>query len=166
MDTRFLMTIVAGGLLASVTLATGCAGDQIAATSRHAAFQQDVLGSDKPVLVHFYKDGCPRSITLDGPLDQIAREYRGRAVVTKYQLMTAYSVVTDRQIRDAYDITVYPTVVMFVGGEPVKTWVLDYDPKNYRRALNAALDGTPAPAASSKPSDVPSGLSGHAKGDT
>jgi thioredoxin 1 len=166
MNIRFLMTIVAGGVFASLTLATGCAGDQMAAASRHAAFQQDVLGSDKPVLVHFCKEGCPRSVILDGPLDQIAREYRGRAVVTKYQLMTAYSLVTDPQIRDAYDITVYPTVVLFVGGKPVQTWVMHYDPKDYRRALDAALGGAPARAALSQPRNAPSGLSGQSKGDT
>lgn len=134
------------GLLILLPLAAGCAGGKMTDVPNHAAFQEVAMKSDKPVLVEFYKGGCPTCILLDGPMDKLVEEYRGRAVVAKYQIMTAYFAVKDKQVRDAYDITVFPTVVLFVDGKAVKTWAMHYGLKEYRQALDAALGATTAPA--------------------
>jgi thioredoxin 1 len=143
------------GLLILLPLAAGCAGSKITAVPNHAAFQEVVLASNKPVLVQFYKGGCPTCVLLDGPMDKLAEEYRGRVVVAKYQIMTPYFTFRDKEIRDAYDITVYPTAVLFVNGKAVKTWRMHYSLKDYRQAMDAAIGPTTAPTATSRTTTLP-----------
>jgi thioredoxin 1 len=146
MNIKFSAAPVLAGLLSLLPLAAGCAGGQMTALPNHAAFQKVVLGADKPVLVEFYKGACPTCILLDGPMDKLAQEYQGRVVVAKYQLMTSYFWGKDKQVKDAYDISVFPTVVLFVNGQAVKTWPMHYGLKEYRQAIDAALGSTTAPA--------------------
>ena len=143
------------GLLILLPLAAGCAGGKITAVPDHAAFQEVVLASDKPVLVQFYKGGCLTCVLLDGPMDTLADEYRGRAVVAKYQIMTPFFTYRDKEVRDAYDITVYPTAVLFVGGKAVKTWRMHYNLQDYRQAMDAAIGPATAPAATSQAATLP-----------
>jgi thioredoxin 1 len=155
MNIRFSAASALFGLLVLLPLAAGCAGGKMTAVPNHAAFQEVVLASDKPVLVEFYKGACPTCILLKGPMNKLAEEYRGRAVVAKYHLMTAYFAVKDKQVRDAYDIRVYPTVVLFVDGKAVKTWAMHYGLEDYRRAVDAALGPATTTAASSQPATRP-----------
>ena len=129
--------LVAGALF---TLAAGgCGGGNVMPLADRVDFQQQVLRSPKPVLVDFYKGGgCPTCQIVYPILDQLADEYRGRVVFTKFEAMTGLFQTTST-LSEKYDIRYFPTVVLFVNGQERKRFILDYNIDNYRQALNDAM---------------------------
>ena len=131
---------VAGlGLAALALLAGGCGGGKLTLLPGPRAFQEQVLQADRPVLVQFYKDGCMWCGLLEPALARLAEDYQGRAVFAKYRLMTRSMGVTNWELRTKYGIHWYPTVILFVNGQEKKRWVVAYDIKSYRKALDEAL---------------------------
>jgi thioredoxin 1 len=126
-------------------LATGCAGNKVTRIADEDAFQKIVINSDKPVLVDFYKGGCATCIPLDGVMDQLVEEYRGRAVVAKFETMTAFFDVPSREIKHRYDIVFFPTAILFVNGQEKKRWIIRYSIDGYRKVLDEYVP--PAPSA-------------------
>src|ERR1035437_3975044 len=73
------------GLVACAILcvvAGGCGGDKMTPIGNAAEFQE-VLKADRPVLVDFYKGGCPTCILLGPTMDKLVEEYKGRVIVAK-----------------------------------------------------------------------------------
>ena len=127
-----LLCVVAGSC-------PGCGGDKVTPIRNEAEFQKVVIQADRPVLVDFYKGGCPTCARLDPTMDQLAEEYRGRALVAKFKLMQPYGVVTSQELQDTYDIQYFPMVIVFVNGRPKYRFLRDYDLGAYRKALDEAL---------------------------
>ena len=121
----------------------GCAGGQIPQLRDAEEFKQVVFQNDKPVLVDFYKGGCPSCIPLDGMMEKLAQEYKGRIIVTKFMLMQPYYAVTSQELRDKYDISFYPMVILFVNGRETWRFLRDYELDHYRKAMDETL-GCPA----------------------
>jgi len=117
-------------------LAGGCAGGKVTRIADEAAFQEIVLSADKPVLVDFYKGGCTTCIPLDGVMDRLVDEYQGRAVVAKFETMTAFFGVPSLRIKQRHDIVFYPTAILFVSGQEKKRWILRYSIESYRKKLD------------------------------
>ncbi len=132
--------IVAFAWLALLT--GGCAGGKMTPVSSAEEFQEKVIRASKPALVEFYKGGCPSCAALDPTMDKLADEYRGRAVVAKFELMTPAFTITSPEVKERYDISFYPTVILFVDGVELKRWVVEYSLADYRKALDAAV-GSP-----------------------
>ena len=133
------MRAIAGiGLAAAVMvlLAGGCAGGKVTRIADEAAFQQIVLDADQPVLVDFYKGGCATCIPLDGVMDQLVDEYKGRAVVAKFQAMTPFFGIPSRQLKERYDIVFFPTAILFINGQEKKRWIIRYAINSYRKELD------------------------------
>lgn len=125
----------ASGLLLAI-LAGGCEKTNIVVIRDEARFQSDVLESDRPVLVDFYKVGCESCKSLEPILQKLATEYDGRAVILKFEIMTADHVATAPEIKKKYDIAFFPTVILFDKGREVHRWILDYDTDRYREKLD------------------------------
>jgi len=133
------MRAIAGiGLAAAVmvVLAGGCAGDKVTRIADEAAFQQVVLATDQPVLVDFYKGGCATCIPLDGVMDQLVDEYKGRVVVAKFEAMTLFFGIPSRQLKERYDIVFFPTAILFINGQEKKRWIIRYAINSYRKELD------------------------------
>jgi thioredoxin 1 len=132
---------VAGMVICVVlcVLAGGCAGDQVTRLRDAAEFEQVALRGDKPVLVDFYKGGCPTCIPVDGMMDKLAEEYKGRAVITKFLLVQPYFAVTSPELKEKYAIDYFPTVILFVHGRETWRFMRRYDLDEYRKAMNEAL---------------------------
>lgn len=113
----------------------GCAGGKVEPIASQEDFYQ-ALEADQPLLVDFYKGGCPTCIIVDGIMDDLAEEYAGRVRVTKYEVMAAYFADLAPEVRSQYDITYFPTVVLFVDGKEYERWVLHYDIDDYRAVLD------------------------------
>lgn len=80
-------------------------------------FKQEVLESDKPVLVDFWAEWCQPCKMLAPTIDEVASQFSESVKVGKLD--------TDKN-RDTsveYKITAIPTVIIFKGGEVAKKFV-------------------------------------------
>ena len=79
-----------------------------------AAFEEEVLQAELPVLVDFYSDSCPPCRMLGPTMDQLALSYAGRALVYKANVNQL------PHLADRYGIRGIPAVLFFVGGAEKK----------------------------------------------
>ena len=131
---RMSMRVIAGIGLA--VLAGGCAGGKVTRIADEAAFQKIVLDANQPVLVDFYKGGCATCIPLDGVMDQLVDEYKGRAVIAKFQTMTLFFGIPSRELKEKHDIVFFPTAILFINGQEKKRWIIRYGISGYRKELD------------------------------
>lgn len=142
------------GLLAIAAMAPllgGCGGAML--IKDEAQFQSVAVQSTQPVLVMFFKGGCPSCALLDPTIDQLANEYKGRAVIARFMILTPLFEVTSQELKDRYDVGFVPHVVLLVNGQEKNHWISDYNIDDYRKALNAALG-------SGRPVTKPAGTAG------
>lgn len=135
-------------VLAGVALAlvgSGCGASKFTRINETASdFYKQVLQADQPVLVEFYKGGCPTCWLLEPTLDQLADEYRGKMKFVSFEMMKPYVAITCREVQKQHRIAYYPTVILFVNGEEKNRWILDYSIDRYREVLNEVV-GSPVP---------------------
>ena len=80
-------------------------------------FKQEVLSSDKPVLVDFWADWCPPCHMIAPTIDELAEDYAGRVKVGKVDTDANGDVSLELQISSI------PTVMLFKDGEMVRKFV-------------------------------------------
>jgi len=74
-------------------------------------FEDEVLKSEKPVLVDFWAEWCAPCRMLAPTVDQIAEEFSGQAKVVKLD------VDSNAETSSKYNIKGIPTLLLFKGGE-------------------------------------------------
>jgi thioredoxin 1 len=87
-----------------------------------ASFQEDVLNSEKTILVDFWAEWCGPCRAVGPILDQIAVEHADKIEVVKL------NVDENPQTAAKYQITSIPAMKVYQGGEVVKT-VIGAKPK-------------------------------------
>jgi len=87
-----------------------------------ATFQDDVLNSEKTILVDFWAEWCGPCRAVGPILDQIAVEHADKIEVVKL------NVDENPQTAAKYQITSIPAMKVYQGGEVVKT-VIGAKPK-------------------------------------
>ena len=80
-------------------------------------FEEDVLKSDKPVLVDFYADWCGPCKMMAPVIHEIAAEYAARLTVGKLDVDASPSIAM------RYGVMGIPTLGMFQGGKLVDRMV-------------------------------------------
>jgi len=117
----------------------GCSSQNLNQIKDQNDFDRLLMQSKQPVLVDFYKDGCPTCVILEPKLVKLAEEYQGRVTFTRFKLMEAYFAVKAPDLKERYDISYFPTVILFVEGQEKNRWVLSYDMEKYRQVLDETV---------------------------
>lgn len=76
-------------------------------------FEQEVLEQDQPVLVDFWKPGCPPCETIAPVMEEIAEEVE-QAKVGKLNVMKNPETAGEHNVRAV------PTLIIFNKGEPAE----------------------------------------------
>ena len=77
-------------------------------------FEDEVLNSDKPVLVDFWAEWCGPCKALGPVIDELASEYAGKVKVGKFDTSTN----TDVPVK--FSISALPTILIFKDGAIVE----------------------------------------------
>lgn len=80
-------------------------------------FGEEVLKSEKMVLVDFYADWCGPCRMMSPIIDEIAEELKESVKVGKI------NVDENQELAIKYDVMSIPTIIIFKNGMPVKTFL-------------------------------------------
>ena len=83
-------------------------------TVTDATFADDVLMSEKPVIVDFWAEWCGPCRMVAPVLEEIAGAHRDKVTIAKVD------VDQNPQVAQDYKILSIPTLLVFQGGKPVK----------------------------------------------
>lgn len=96
-------------------------------------FEAEVLKSNEPVLVDFWAAWCGPCKMLAPTIDEIYKEYEGKAKVGKV------NVDDNQSLAAAYGVMSIPTVLVIKGGKVVEQFI-GLQPKSvYTKALDNNL---------------------------
>lgn len=96
-------------------------------------FADEVLNSDKPVLVDFWAEWCAPCRALTPILETLSKDYDGRAKVAKLD------VDSNQQIAMQYGIRSIPTVMLFDKGEVVDSFIGVQPKAAYEQSLDKVV---------------------------
>lgn len=97
------------------------------------SFQKNVLDSQKPVLVDFWAPWCGPCRAVAPIVEELAKEYDGKAEFAKVNVDEAPMVASQ------YGIMSIPTVIVFKDGKPAEQ-IIGYRPKNdFKKVLDNVL---------------------------
>jgi thioredoxin 1 len=88
------------------------AGNTVTVTD--ATFANDVLGSDKPVLVDFWAEWCGPCRMVGPVVDEISEDFAGRIKVAKLD------VDAEPGLAGRFGVLSIPTIVLFKDGEVIE----------------------------------------------
>ena len=86
-------------------------------------FEEEVLNSDKPVLVDFWAPWCGPCNMVAKTLDELAADYGDKLKIVKI------NVDDNNDLASSYEVMSIPTLKLFKNGEEVES-IMGAQPKN------------------------------------
>ena len=83
-----------------------------------AAFEQDVLNSDTPVLLDFWAEWCGPCKSIAPVLDELAKQYEGKLRIAKI------NIDENQQTPRNFNVRGIPTLMVFKNGKVEATQVV------------------------------------------
>lgn len=81
------------------------------------SFKEEVIKSDKPVLIDFYADWCGPCKAMSSVIKEVAIEISENVKVLKV------NVDEESDLSSQYDVSSIPTLILFKNGEAIKSIV-------------------------------------------
>ncbi|MCM1052944.1 MAG: thioredoxin family protein [Ruminococcus sp.] len=81
-------------------------------------FEEEVLKSDKPVVLEFFSNSCPPCLTMIPTMINIAKNNEDIKVATINN-----SESNTSKVSETYGIEAFPTIIIFKNGEVAKVFV-------------------------------------------
>jgi len=97
------------------------------------SFEETVLKSDKPVLVDFWAAWCGPCRMVGPIIDELSKEYDGKAVVGKVD------IDSNQEFAAKYGVRNIPTVLVFNNGELIDRHVGVAPKETYSAALDSLM---------------------------
>jgi thioredoxin 1 len=97
-----------------------------------ATWEQEVVNSDKPVLVDFWAEWCGPCHAVAPVLDRIAEEWADELKLVKL------NIDEEQDIAQRYGIASIPTMVLFKNGEPAAAAIGAQPKGSLERSLGLA----------------------------
>lgn len=97
-----------------------------------ANFADDVLASEKPVVVDFWAPWCGPCKAVEPALEQLAVDRSSIEIVK-------LDIDENPETAAKYDVLSIPTVMLFAGGEPRETVIGARSRAHYERAFESYL---------------------------
>jgi thioredoxin 1 len=88
------------------------------------SFEQDVLGSDKPVLVDFWAEWCAPCKRIAPTLEELSDELGDRIGIAKLDIVENPEVPGDLGVKSI------PMLILFKGGRELARWTMGNAPKS------------------------------------
>jgi thioredoxin 1 len=96
-------------------------------------FVNEVLQSDKPVLVDFWAEWCGPCLRVAPVLEEIAREMGEKVKIVKLDIDANPGTARDYQVMSV------PTLTVFKGGQPVQSLTGAWPKSDLIRLVESAL---------------------------
>ena len=106
----------------------------MATAVKEDTFTQEVLQSDKPVIVDFWAEWCGPCHAVAPVLDRIVEERDGDVKLVKV------NIDEERGLAERYGIASIPTMILFKDGEPSKVAVGAQPKGALERSLGLSAD--------------------------
>jgi thioredoxin 1 len=97
-------------------------------------FAEQVLASDQPFLLEFTAAWCAPCAALEPVLNEVALEKQGLLRVGQLDL------AEDGEVGERFGVQTAPTMLLFMGGEPVRRLMGAKNKRNLLEALRDYLD--------------------------